>query len=82
MWWYKLIKIKGKESDRLGYLAPRLYRLYFNWRELKYLGFRLVKERLDGWTIWWVYNEEDYTKAVDILNEAKKAHEFEFKVSE
>lgn len=81
MGFYKFIKIKGVEGDRTGYFVPRLYHLAFNWRELKYVGFQFVKERLAGWTIWWVNNEDDYIQAIKTLDELKKTRIFDYKVS-
>lgn len=81
MGFYKFIKIRGPEGAGTGYFVPRLYRLNFSWRELKQIGFVFVKERLKGWTIWWVDNEDDYIKAVKTLNELKKTRIFDFKVS-
>lgn len=78
---YKFIKIKGPEGKHTGYFVPRLYRLDFSLRELKQIGFLFVKERLNGWTIWWVENEEDYIRAVETLKELKKTRIFDFKVS-
>ena len=79
---YKFIKIRGKEGSNTGYFVPRLYSLPFMWNELKIFGFQFVKERLAGWTIWYVTNEEDYLRAIDTLNELKKTRIFDFKVSE
>lgn len=81
MTFYKFIKIKGSDGANTGYFVPRMYRLYFRWSELKIFGLRFVKERLSGWTIWWVGNESDYTLAIKTLNELKKAHIFDYKVS-
>lgn len=81
MAFYKFIKIKGKEGSRTGYFVPRLYHLAFSWRELKQIGLLFVKERLAGWTIWWVENEDDYIQAVKTLNELKKTRIFDYKVS-
>ena len=81
MGFYKFIKIKGPEGKHTGYFVPRLYRLNFSFRELKEIGFQFVKERLNGWTIWWVENEEDYRRAVETLKELKKTRIFDFKVS-
>jgi hypothetical protein len=78
---YKFIKIKGPEGKFTGYYVPRLYQLTFYWRELKEVGFQFVKERLKGWTIWYVTSEEDYIRAVETLNELKKTRLFDFKVS-
>ena len=78
---YKFIKIKEFDCRDTGYFVPRLYKLAFSWRELKYFGFQFTKERLKGWTIWWVDNEEDFKTAVKTLNELKKTRIFEYKVS-
>lgn len=81
MTFYKFIKIKGADGKRTGYFVPRLYRLAFSWRELKLFRFQFVKERLAGWTIWWVANERDYTQAVKRLDELRKTRMFVYKVS-
>ena len=72
----KFIKIKGKEGNNTGYFVPRLYRLHFCLGELKCFGFRFVKERLAGWSIWWVNDENDYIQAIEALNELKKTRIF------
>lgn len=82
MAFYKFIKIKGPDdSKRTGYFVPRLYHLAFSLRELKCFGFQFVKERLAGWSIWWVDNEDDYKQAVKTLDELKKTRVFDYKVS-
>jgi hypothetical protein len=81
MGFYKLIKIRGAEGSNTGYFVPRLYRLRFAWWELKIFGLRLVKERLKGWSIWWVDSEESYRNAVDTLEELRKTRIFDYKVS-
>lgn len=79
---YKLIKIKGPDGKNTGYFVPRMYRLRFSWPELKNVGLRLMKERLNGWTIWWVNNKDDYDQAIKTLNDLKKTRIFHYKVSE
>ena len=79
MAFHRLIKIKGEKNT--GYFVPRMYHLAFSQWELKIFGLRLVKERLNGWDIWWVDNEDDYIRAVDTLNELRKTRIFDFKVS-
>ena len=81
MGFYKFIKIKGKEGSRTGYFVPRMYQLSFNKYVWKIFGFKYLKERLTGWTIWWVENEADYINAINTLNELKKTRIFDFKVS-
>lgn len=81
MGFYKFIKIKGVEGNRTGYFVPHLYPLAFSWRELKHVGLQFVKERLAGWTIWWVKNEDDYNQAIKTLDELKKTRVFDYKVS-
>lgn len=81
MGFYKFIKIKGVDGANTGYFVPRMYKLAFCWRELKHIGFRFVKERLAGWTIWWVDNEDDYVQAIKTLNELKKTRMFTYKVT-
>lgn len=78
---YKLIKIKGPDGKNTGYFVPRLYRLGFSWHELKNVGLRFVKERVNGWTIWWVDNEDDYVRAIETLDELKKTRIFDYKVN-
>lgn len=80
MAFYKFIKIKGPEGKHTGYYVPRFYQLFFNWRELRFIGIRFVLERLAGWTIWWVYNEYDYIQAIEKLNELKKTRIFDYEV--
>lgn len=82
MEFYKFIKIKGVSSKRIGFWVPHLYRLDFSWWELEIYGLRFAKERLNGWTIWWVRNEHDYNQAIEMLNDLKRTHVFEFKVTE
>lgn len=81
---YKFIKTKGtcRCTKGIGYFVPRMYGFPFILRELKEFGFRFVKERLKGWTIWYVTNEEDYINAIKTLDELKKTHLFTYKVSE
>lgn len=81
MGFYKFIKIKGKEGSRTGYFVPRMYQLSFNKYVWKIFGFKYLKERLTGWTIWWVENEADYINAINTLNELKKTRIFDFKAS-
>lgn len=80
---YKFIKIKnnGGGGKYIGYAVPRMYRLDFNKYELRLFGFQFIKERMNGWTIWWVENEEDYKDAITILKELKNDIEFDYKVS-
>lgn len=51
---YKFIKIKGEGGSRTGYFVPRMYQLVCSWPVLKAFGFTYIKDRLSGWTIWWV----------------------------
>ena len=81
MGFYKFIKIKGKDANRIGYYVPHLFKLVWCLNVLKIFGFQYVKERLAGWTIWWVVDEEDYVRAIKTLNELKKTYSFEFRVS-
>jgi hypothetical protein len=78
---YKFIKIKGREGANTGYFVPRMYQLNWNLTTLKVFGLSYVKERLAGWSIWWVNNEEDYIQAIKTLNELKKTRIFDYKVS-
>ena len=78
---YKFIKIKGKEGAWTGYFVPHLYQLLPSWNVLRAFGLPYIKERLTGWTVWYVTTEEDFVRAVDTLNELKKTRLFDFKVS-
>ena len=82
MTFYKFIKTKGPEGARTGYFVPNLYQLSWSRWVLKVFGLSYVKERLTGWTIWWVANEEDYISAIKTLDELKKTRIFEYKVSQ
>ena len=77
---YKFIKIKGKEGAFTGYFVPRLYQLVPCWNVLKTFGLPYIKERLSGWTIWYVTNENDFNQAITTLNELKKTRLFDYKV--
>lgn len=81
MGFYKFIKIKGMDGNRVGHMVPNLYKLHFCWRELRNVGLRFVKERLTGCSIWYVTNKTDYQQAINTLNELKKTHIFKYKVS-
>lgn len=80
MAFYGLIKIKGPDGRNTGYFVPRLYQLVWSWTTLKVFGLSYVKERLNGWTIWWVDNEEDYKRAIETLDELKKTRIFKYMV--
>ena len=77
---YKFIKIRGKEGARTGYFVPRLYHLGCDWHVLKAFGLPYVKERLTGWTIWWVDTKEDFVLAIETLDELKKSRIFDYEV--
>ena len=81
MVYHKFIKTKGKDGSRIGYFAPRMYQLVCNWSVLKAFGFTYIKDHLSGWTIWWFENEEDYIQAIKMLDELKKTHIFNHKMS-
>jgi hypothetical protein len=81
MGFYKFIKIKGLDGARTGYFVPRMYQLGWSWKTVKAFGLPYVKERLTGWTIWWVNNEEDFVQAIEKLNELKKTRIFDYRVS-
>jgi hypothetical protein len=76
---YKFIKIKGAD---IGYSVPRMYKLPFTWYELRIVGLQFVKDRLAGWTIFWVANPIDFILAIKILDELKKTTTLEYKVGE
>lgn len=80
MAFHKFIKIKGRDGDGTGYFVPRLYRITRR-TGLKVFGLSYLKERLAGWTIWWVDNEEDYIQAIKTLDELRKTRIFDYKVS-
>ena len=82
MGFYRFIKIKGPDGANTGYFVPRMYKLPFMWRELGIVGLQFVKDRLAGWTSWWVRSEEDFTTAVKTLKELKKTRIFDYKVGE
>lgn len=79
---YKFIKIKGSDGPNTGYFVPRMYQLGWSKSVLKAFGLPYIKERLAGWTIWYVTNEEDYRNAIKTLNELKKTRIFDYKVSQ
>lgn len=81
MAFHKFIKIKGKGGSRTGYFVPRMYQLVCGWHVLKAFGFPYIKDRLSGWTVWWVENEDDYIQAIKTLDELKKTRIFDYKVS-
>lgn len=80
MGFYKIIKIKGPDGAYTGYFVKKMYKLPFVWNELKVVGLKFVKERLRGWTMWYVTNEADYENAVKRLDELRKTRLFEYKV--
>lgn len=82
MAFYKFIKIKGPEGERTGYFVPRMYQLVWSWHVLKRFGLQYVKDRLNGYTIWWVSNEEDFVRAIKTLEELKKTRIFGYRVSD
>lgn len=77
---YKFIKIKGADGKNTGYFVPNMYKLYPTKYELKRVGFNFILERIKGWSIWYVCNEEDYRAAVKTLKELKKTRIFDFMV--
>lgn len=80
MAFHKFIKIKGPDGANTGYFVPHLYQLDWSWTALKVFGLQYVRERLNGWTIWWVDNEYDYNRAIETLDELKKTRMFGYKV--
>lgn len=78
---HKFIRIRGKEGARTGYFVPRMYPLLGIRLGLKIFGFSYLKDRLRGWRVWWVDNEEDYTRAIETLNKLKETRIFEYEVS-
>lgn len=78
---YKFIRIKGERAKIIGFFVPRLHRLDFDWWTWKRLGFPYLRDRLSGWSIWWVDNEEDLKRAIEGLNELKKTNIFTYEVS-
>ena len=77
---YKFIKIRGPEAARTGYFVPRLYNLGWSWNVVKRFGINYVLDRLAGWTVWWVDNEEDCVQAIKTLEELKKTRIFNYVV--
>lgn len=77
----KFIRLKGREAANTGYFVPRLYRMYRH-VGMKIFGLSYLKYRLQGWTIWWVQNEDDYSNAIKELHELQKTRIFTMQVSE
>ena len=77
---YRIIKIKGDYARRIGWWVRNMYRMEFDRFTWDNLGWRYVKERLSGWTIWYVTTEEDYAKAIETLNDLQKTHLFVYEV--
>lgn len=77
---YRFIKIKGLEGPYTGYFVPKLYQLTFSWPVVKAFRWWYLKERLKGWTIWFVEAGEDYDRAIKTLDKLKKTRLFEYKV--
>lgn len=77
---YKFIKIRGLEGYRTGYYVPKLYRLGGDLHVLHTYGMSYMKERLRGWTVWYVENEADYAQVIATLNQLKKTRAFDYKV--
>lgn len=82
MGFHKIIKTKGESSQNIGFFVPKMFRLDFSLQELKQFGFEFLKERLSGWTIWWVRNEEEYVQAIEALDELKNTYVFTYEVIE
>ena len=80
MGFYKFIKIKGLDGKRTGYYVPRMYQLDWSRYIVKALGLSYVMDRLKGWTVWWVGNEEDLKNAIETLDELKKTRMFYYEV--
>ena len=80
MAFHRFIRIRGREGANTGYFVPRLYQLSSLRIGSKIFGFSFIKDRLAGWTFWWVDNEDDYINAVKTLKELKKTRIFEFNV--
>ena len=79
---YKFIKIKGSDGPNTGYFVPRMYQLGCSKTVLKVFGLPYIKERLTGWTVWYVQNEEDYRNAIKRLEELKKTRIFKYMVAD
>lgn len=80
MAFYKFIKTRGLEGRMTGYFVPRMYHISFDWQSVKAFGLPYVLDRLNGWTVWWVDSEEDFTQAIKRLDELKKTRIFDYVV--
>ena len=80
MAFYKFIRTKGPDGKNIGYYAPRMYHLP-DGIALKIFTFQYVKDRLAGWTYWWVDNKDEYIRTMEKLDELRKTHAFIYQVS-
>lgn len=78
----KFIKIKGVEGDNTGYFVPKLYQLTFGWDVVRVFGLPYLKDRLKGYTIWFTDSEENFNRAILILDKLKKTRLFEYEICE
>ena len=76
---YRFIKTTGKEGKVIGYRVQRLYKLHWRWG-LDIFGFRYLKDRLCGGTIWYALDDDRYFEAIGELKELQKTHSFKIKV--
>lgn len=75
----RFIMIGGKEGSITGRFVPNLIRLYLV-KDMP-LKFKIwyIKQRLDGWTIWFTTNETFYNMALERLDELKETRIFKYK---
>lgn len=77
---YTFIKMRGPDSANTGYFVHRMYKLTGLRYGLKIFGFSYIKDRLNGWTYWWVNDEADFENAKKALKELRKTRIFEYLV--
>ena len=80
MGFYKFFRIKGPDGANTGYFVPGMYQLHGIRIGTKIFGLSYVKDRLAGWTYWWVDDEKHFHQAIKTLNELKKTRIFDYQV--
>lgn len=75
----RFIMIGGKEGPITGHFVPNLIRLHLV-KDMP-LEFKIwyIKQRLDGWTIWFTIDETFYNMALERLDELKETRIFKYK---